>query len=171
MAYRFRNLVFKEFVKKHAQPIVIKRADSVHINHIESDLFFTKAEITGTYTYWTEVFFDANSILNYSCSCPYTGKGICKHLVAVIQKTDELQHPLIIQSQLKMEKIKPEYKSDYQWVDIDFSLLNYKNILERATTMNSGYYDYFIVHSLEFNNAKIEFHNMQNQVVSVNYSP
>jgi SNF2 family DNA or RNA helicase len=171
MAYRFRNLVFKEFVKKHAQPIVIKRADSVHINHIESDLFFTKAEIIGTDNYWVEVFFDVNSILNYSCSCPYTGKGICKHLVAVIQKTDELQHPLIIQSQLKMEKIKPEYKSDYQWVDIDFSLLNYKNILERATTMNSGYYDYFIVHSLEFNNAKIEFHNMQNQVVSVNYSP
>ena len=131
MAYRFRNLVFKEFVQKHAQPIIIKRADSVHINHIESDVFFTKAEIIGTDNYWTEVFFDANSILNYSCSCPYTGKGICKHLVAVIQKTDELQTPNKIQLPIKKEKPTVVNKSIYTWNDVDFSMIHYKNMVKQ----------------------------------------
>ena len=171
MAYNYQSLFLKEFVKKNALPAVVQRASSVSISDVVSDTFFTKAEVIGTDKYSIELYFDTSSIISYSCTCPYEGKGICKHLVAVIQKTDELQGSSFNSTTVKKATTPIAHKSRYSWNDIDFSNIHYKNILERTTSMQSGYYDYFTINSLEFNSAQIVFNNMQNHVVTVNYFP
>src|SRR5690554_6445814 len=100
--------LLNEYIEDNADYLVIERAYSIFPNLIREKNHSFFFECQGSQLYPYDVFIDISnySKLQTSCSCPYEGFGICKHVVASFHHLIEL----IDQEEIDVEEPKKTIK-------------------------------------------------------------
>lgn len=120
-----------------------------------------EAEVKGTFFYSIKVFFTANQVTKTSCTCPYEGEGVCKHIIHVLAQSDKevcSQFQSFAQKTFEPERINNfwliEDKRFFSLTEIDvYELTKHCNLQSRYHFYNNK----FINASLDLQHIKGEF--------------
>lgn len=82
--------VFDSFIYNYSTQHERSEAENVHVVEVEYDLEHIQARVEEDKLYITSINYTPKKVTNAFCSCSYEKAGYCRHIIATLQKVDQL---------------------------------------------------------------------------------
>ena len=122
---------FQEFIDKNTIERTRSRFMDSTVSTFEMDSRSFKAMVQGSRKYDVHIEFDDVAVKKATCSCPYSDKGACKHIINAMFKADQ---------QLRMLEAKENEEVDHSSL-IDVCRIDDKLILENQLVLDLDAYE------------------------------
>lgn len=122
---------FQNFIDKHTTERTRSRFMDSIIRTFEMDKRSFKAMVQGTRKYDVHIQFDDIEVKKATCTCPYSDKGACKHIVNALVKADQ---------QMRILEAREKQEDDASGL-IDICRIDDKLILENQQLLDLDEYE------------------------------
>lgn len=106
---RLQFKAFRDYVRNNTTVRTRSRSGEPRIINMKIVPGKIEALVSGTGTYVVDIAHNVSEVLVTECSCPYSGEGICKHVVAVMVAADLEMAGHVDQNSLQPVRINNHY--------------------------------------------------------------